>query len=328
MFEKIAKTIREDLKNGEWHNDFLKDAEADRLREAVQHLEKCGVSCYDLRDLIGKLDWYIDANENRVRKLQKSLNALRISPSLLEDGILGAKTISAWGDFYKEFQNANCPKLQWKTAPLRAGTTDVSELEKLSQSMSGYGVLEKGLKNMESVATKIKAGEWQKNFRELHELFPSLRSASYLSDNFFISQRAKRFLDDMGSSVRVVEKAGNVFAVAGVVADALIAGAEVYDDVKYDGKLGRKGYGAVLGTATSYAIGSMISNWGGGLTIGAKLGAVFGPTGAVIGAVVVPIILTIVGEETAGSLVRWVVEVTDLKKELYGPTMAKHFSLE
>ena len=46
--EDIAKEIERDLEQGTRDNDYMQDENADRLKEALKDLERCGVRCHSL----------------------------------------------------------------------------------------------------------------------------------------------------------------------------------------------------------------------------------------------------------------------------------------
>lgn len=319
--ERVAQTIREDLKNGEWRGDFLKDEEAERLRQAVRHLEKCGIACYDINNMIDKLDWYVEADENRVLKLQKALNALPFGSTIKEDGILGEKTISAWETFSREFQKADCPKLYWKAGP--ACPIPASALEKVGYFSDAFDAANTAY-GMASTVPKV-ADVIRRNMPELYkgisEEISKTLGEKAISDFRYISRKAEGSLRKFVGKVGVVKTADELFLVAGAAVDVIEAGAAVYDDVRRDGKFGRQSVSAIAGTATKITVDYLLFTVS-AVELGMKLGAIFGPKGMLVGAVVMPIILSIAGD-SAGAVVEWMINVTELSEERYGPTAAR-----
>ena len=61
--------IERDLEQGIRDNDYLQDENADRLREALNALERCGVRCYSLESKVDELAWFVGGDAEKIRQL-------------------------------------------------------------------------------------------------------------------------------------------------------------------------------------------------------------------------------------------------------------------
>ncbi len=316
QFETIAQTIREDLKNGQWHNDFLKDEEAERLRVAVRHLEKCGVSCYDLSDLIEKLDWYIKADENHVLKLQRALNALRITPSLVEDGILGEKTIAELKNVYDMLNRDDHPKLQCGKIPKPTEKIDFERhLEQIEPAQSFFEgtthILNSVGKSAGEVLDTNKAAVRYAN-RALQKAASS--KLMRIENNLYITKDAAMFMEKFGSKLGVIKIAGIALAVSGIILDVIQAAIEVYYDIKDDGLIGRRSMYAVFELFAVIVVSQLFEK------VGSLVGTLAGPLGASIGAYTDNIIMFFI-EDAVRSSSSAIVDLTGFDRGYYGTTL-------
>lgn len=107
--ENIVKTIERDLEQGIRDNDYLQDENADRLREALKALERCGVRCYSLESKVDQLAWFVGGDTEKIRQLQGKLNELNVGERLIEDGVYGKKTEKTVAEFMQLLLRGSVP---------------------------------------------------------------------------------------------------------------------------------------------------------------------------------------------------------------------------
>ncbi len=102
-FKYIYKTIENDLSKGIKDNDYIVTENADNLKKLIKDVVNCGEKNYNLTTSIDKLSWFIGGDKEKILKLQKMLNAQTVtSVKLLEDGVFGRLTKSAWLSFISQ----------------------------------------------------------------------------------------------------------------------------------------------------------------------------------------------------------------------------------
>ncbi|MBE6963605.1 MAG: hypothetical protein E7443_03250 [Ruminococcaceae bacterium] len=93
--EQIVQELEGDLERGLRDNDYIRDENADNLRTTLKQLERCGVRCYSLERTVDDLAWFVGGDADKIRELQRLLNATGLVPQLLEDGVYGKETAEA-----------------------------------------------------------------------------------------------------------------------------------------------------------------------------------------------------------------------------------------
>lgn len=124
-FAAIVREIQRDLEQGEQENDYIRDENAQRLKDAAKDLERCGVRCYAWEEKIDKLAWFVGGDPAKIRQLQQKLNELGIGQRLTEDGVYGKKTLAVWEKFLQYLERGTVTTLVW-TDPLQSKQTGIT----------------------------------------------------------------------------------------------------------------------------------------------------------------------------------------------------------
>ena len=316
--QEIASQIQNNLEEAQRNNWYMRDENAEHIREAIRNLEKCGISTFSYAGIVDKLSWFVGGDSYKIRQLQQKLNETGAVDHLTEDGVYGKKTHNAWLDFLDKLAHCSAPTLAW---------TDLtqSKLSKVQLGNTTYGK-NNGLTN---------AFIYQDKYRYIH--FDPPHEGSHLTVNgkkipidfhhinieenlkghdrlydwlqknynhHAISDEACAVLSRMDKVQKVVRIGGRILLVCGIALDALELGKAIEDDLHdVDGNLGRK----TLSTAVSIG-----GQWG-GAALGAKLGAMFGAATTIYAPVAVPILSLVggaVGAFAGDALAKWVVDIT------------------
>lgn len=83
------------MEQGARNNDYMQDENVDRLKKAWKDLERCGVRCDSLEKKVDDLAWFVGGDPEKIREIQRMLNATGLVPRLLEDGVYGKETAEA-----------------------------------------------------------------------------------------------------------------------------------------------------------------------------------------------------------------------------------------
>lgn len=67
---EISSQIEHHLEEALRGNCYMRDENAERMREAVRNLEKCGISTFSYSGIADKLCWYVGGDEYKIRQLQ------------------------------------------------------------------------------------------------------------------------------------------------------------------------------------------------------------------------------------------------------------------
>ena len=94
-------------------NWYMRDKNAEHMREAIRNLERCGVSTFSFSGIADKLAWYVGGGGYKIRQLQQKLNELGVTDHLTEDGVYGKKTHNAWLGFLDKLEHGTVPVLAW-----------------------------------------------------------------------------------------------------------------------------------------------------------------------------------------------------------------------
>ena len=316
--QEIASQIQNNLEEAQRNNWYMRDENAEHIREAIRNLEKCGISTFSYAGIVDKLSWFVGGDSYKIRQLQQKLNETGAVDHLTEDGVYGKKTHNAWLDFLDKLAHCSAPTLAW---------TDLtqSKLSKVQLGNTTYGK-NNGLTN---------AFIYQDKYRYIH--FDPPHEGSHLTVNgkkipidfhhinieenlkghdrlydwlqknynhHAISDEACAVLSRMDKVQKVVRIGGRILLVCGIALDALELGKAIEDDLHdVDGNLGRK----TLSTAVSIG-----GQWG-GAALGAKLGAMLGVATTIYAPVAVPILSLVggaVGAFVGDALAKWVVDIT------------------
>lgn len=101
---QIADQLRRDLERNEQENNYITDETAERLREAVRELERCGASVGFADSAIDRLAWFVGGDADEILKIQQLLNATGFV-NLTEDGVYGPKTQEAEEHIVNRFRD-------------------------------------------------------------------------------------------------------------------------------------------------------------------------------------------------------------------------------
>ena len=335
-FEGIAQTLEADLADGERDNDYILDANADRLNRALDSLESCGVRCYFTKNRVTKLAWFVGGEYEKIRTLQRNLNRLGVrsaSGQLEEDGVYGKQTLSAWENFLDKLLHGSIPSLAW-IDPYQSGVTGIfPNIIPHAQQGNTFSMIDKSSRSLRigsdgprgvtvfrpDVPHTRGAGNYPYNhintvnpgdFGRLYQ--PSNQVQAWLlakTDHMKISEKTYNILKRFDGVAKVVRIAGKILLITGIVLDALELGLAIKKDLNdADQKLGR---------TTASAVVSIVGTWGGaiaGAKIGAMVGAVAGaaiaPPLAPIGGLAGGLVLGIVGAAAGDAFAEWVIDIT------------------
>lgn len=125
---EIASQIQHNLEEAQRSNWYMRDENAERMREALRSLERCGVSTFSYAGIIDKLAWFVGGDSYKIRQFQQKLNDMGVTDHLTEDGVYGQKTHNAWLDFLDKLEHGTVPTLAW---------TDWLQTEKTGISIGG-----------------------------------------------------------------------------------------------------------------------------------------------------------------------------------------------
>ena len=93
---EISSQIEHHLEEALRGNCYMRDENAERMREAVWNLEKCGISTFSYSGIADKLCWYVGGDEYKIRQLQQKLNDMGVTDRLTEDGVYGTAPCRRW----------------------------------------------------------------------------------------------------------------------------------------------------------------------------------------------------------------------------------------
>lgn len=125
---EIASQIQHNLEEPQRSNWYMRDENAERMREALRSLERCGISTFSYAGIIDKLAWFVGGDSYKIRQFQQKLNDMGVTDHLTEDGVYGQKTHNAWLDFLDKLEHGTVPTLAW---------TDWLQTEKTGISIGG-----------------------------------------------------------------------------------------------------------------------------------------------------------------------------------------------
>ena len=225
----IRDELQRDLEQGIRDNDYITDLCKDNLLRAVENLEKCGISCYDLKRKIESLAWFVGGDPQKIAELQRKLNFLHLTGQLKEDGVYGAKTHEALCEFLEKIQSPNAPKL------VKIG--DVMDMT-FSLSKDSFDAINTAREQIVEANKNIAIFHVEKGY--YRDMLPVKLSASgqYRSLNgLTVSGDAARMLSVLDDSARVFEKAGKKFVVTERIFNVLELGNSVYKDITDPGKI-------------------------------------------------------------------------------------------
>jgi hypothetical protein len=321
--EAIQNQIERDVEQGERDNDYMRDENAQRLKNAIKSLERCGIRCYALEDKITKLQWFVGGDPDKIQQLQQKLNELGIGERLKEDGVYGKKTNASIGKLMDSLRGS-VPSLAWidplqsahtkiYSMPINSNGTAYSSLRDLSPRSANP----KGTTVFRADAPHSGANFFHINIVEGRSIKNGQYVASELQLNHLnelnhtgISDDAYTVLKNFNGVVKKIRVAGRVLAVTRVALDAL----ELYQTIEIDThdadrKIGKLTYSEIASIGGSWTGGALGAK--GGALLGASIGsAIFPGVGTAIGGVAGGLILGIVGSITGDKLGNYVVDIT------------------
>lgn len=321
--ESIKNQIQRDLEQGARDNDYIRDENAERLKDAIKDLERCGVWCYSLEDEVIKLAWFVGGDPDKIRKLQQKLNELGISDRLTEDGVYGKKTNASMGKLMDALRGS-VPALAW-IDPLQSSHTKIYSMPIESnglkysslRDLSPRSINPKGTTIFRVDAPHSGADFYHINTVEGKSIQRGKYAASELQLNNLnglnhteISDDAYKVLKNFDGVAKKIRVAGRVLAATGIVLDAL----ELYQTIEIDKqdadrKIGKTTYSEIASIGGSWAGGALGAK--GGALVGASIGtAIFPGVGTAIGGAAGGFILGIVGSFTGDKLGSYVVDIT------------------
>lgn len=315
---EISLQIEHHLEETLRGNCYMRDENAERMREAIRNLEKCGISTFSYSGIADKLCWYVGGDEYKIRQLQQKLNELGVTDHLTEDGVYGKKTHNVWLDFLDKLEHGTVPTLAWinltqeKLSGVRLGGTTSAERQGLYNAFiynDKYRYIHfdpphNGL-HLKVNGKRIPIDFYHINLEEKLVGHDALYDRLFEKYNHFpISDKAYDILSHMDKPQKVVRIGGKILLVCGIALDALELGKAIVEDLHdADKKLGRR----TMSTAASIG-----GQWG-GAALGAKLGAALGASTTIYAPVTVPILSLaggIAGSFAGDTLAKWVVDIT------------------
>jgi hypothetical protein len=325
----VVRGITRDLDAGALRNDYLRDENAKRLKDALKELERCRISVMGLQGKIDKLCWFVGGDPAKIVRLQHLLNALEIqgpSGRLVEDGVYGKQTFGAWETFFNNLAHGPVPSLNWVN-PLQSNLTNVY----IGSSDKGINnVLKKGMGTGGVQYLRVDPPHFYKsgnprsgyyrgkkilidyNHINLFDQTTNDRQINIKGkyNHYPLSDGAYDFLKNFDDAAKKIKVAGKVLLIAGIVLDTLELGLTVYDDLTdADEKLGKKSI------STAARIGGRWAGSLGGAKLGAMAGSAIGTAiapgiGTIIGGAAGGLILGIAGAFAGDKLAEWVVDIT------------------
>lgn len=309
--QNILSTICQDVEQGIRNDDYILDENGERLKAAVESLERCGsIGSFDLIYSIEHSCWYTPIDTDNILQLQRHLNTMGIA-SLKEDGVYGEKTSDAWHRFMDRLEYGVLPMLAF-IDPTQTHITGVRYTTR--------GQYFRFVENSTDIPIfRIDKGMYHRKMNYLHLNAAAMPGTPAWHepmiqklDHMQLSPGVYDFLAKFDGIARKVRVAGRVMLVVGVVLDALELGTTVYEDLNdADRKLGKP---------TVSTIASIGGRWAGGIA-GAKLGAMGGAVvgqalipipgvGAAVGGIVGGVTLGVIGSIAGDEFASWVVDIT------------------
>ena len=324
--EHISHTIEHDLDCGIRDGDYITDSTANKLKNLINHIERCGIHCNQLQKKIDDLAWYVGGNPNKIKELQHKLNQLGITGThghLKEDGVYGKETFSALTSFLNKLEHGMVPTLAW-IDPLQRDRTGYSVKNELGKALRGkiasqfpevnlpktfnYSVLLQNIDGKPQRAFMLDKPHFDHGkILGFHmnvgtELPPPL--SKYIYNHKPISEKTYLWLKDFQKMGKCVRIGGRILVVMGIALDILELSSSINSDLNdADQKIGKKT------VSTIFSIGG---RWA-GAAAGAKLGAVAGTFAGPAAPVAIPV-LSIVGGIAGAfggdALAQYVVDIT------------------
>lgn len=324
----IAKEIERNLAQGERDDDYIKDENADILKECIKNLERCRIPCYHLERMVENLSWFVGGNETQIRELQHKLNELGIQGSkgrLDEDGVYGKETQNACQTLIDKLWHGSIPSLAW-IDPLQPNINHIG----IGSSREGTNNVFRDMltgkhyvrvdpphirRNGSAQMGTYRGQRLPINYDHLNLDLPDnpnriQQKIQYYYNHYPLSDDAYKVLHDLGKTGEIIRQGGRYILVAGAVLDALKLISAIQEDTK-----DTSSKFAQHTISTAMTIGG---SWG-GAALGGKLGAMGGSyigtmiypgIGTAIGGAVGGLVLGIVGAFGGEAFADWVVDVT------------------
>ena len=314
--ESIVKEIERDLEQGIRDNDYMQDENADRLKEALKDLERCGVQCYSLERKVDALAWFVGGDPEKIRQLQQKLNELDIGERLKEDGVFGNLTLNAVVAFLRKFDQGTVPILRW-IDPLQSDITGIT-VGRTTKSTTDNALIRNGAQRFvhfdpphpgQTISINGKKQPIDFNHVNIEKMPTKNPAYNFLQkkyNHYKIRDDAYRCLSDLKSTGKIIRKASKKLLVGGFVLDALELLPDVIAELKdADRKLEKSTWSTLGGIGGSWA----------GAAAGAKIGALLGAATGLAAPVAVPVlgfVGGVAGSFSGDAFGRWGVDITDL----------------
>ncbi len=94
----VVVEAQKDLEKGLRDNDYILDENKGNLIKYIEDFERCNSKCYNLIKMVYELAWFVGGDENKIKKLQATLNRQGYS-KVVQDGVYGDVTEEAWIDY-------------------------------------------------------------------------------------------------------------------------------------------------------------------------------------------------------------------------------------
>lgn len=250
---QIYHEIEDDIKTGIRDNDYIEDSEGENLKDALEELGKAGESCYDIKNKVNSLMWFVGGNQGEITQLQRNLNSLGIrdsNGSLKEDGVYGKAIRTAWNIFFTVLVKGPAPVLAW-TDFLQSKYTHINLEFKETASgkflrLGADGESQKLLR-LDKHPYRRKDGTYVKNYYHfnidtLPDASPRQIKLAKKLDHIEISETAYNLLKNFDNTAKVVRIAGKTLLVAGIVADTISLGQAINEDLNDADKKLAKGH--------------------------------------------------------------------------------------
>ena len=335
----IANQLQRDLTRNEREHNYITDETARKLHDAVDELERCGVSLSFADSTIDRLAWFVGGDASKIRQLQSKLNELRIGGHLTEDGVFGIKTLTELNQLYADLERGMFPvlvridPLQSKRTGIKSvpitikgdsplsGTT-ISSLQDFSERSNNGG---RGttifrvdydddlLYHINTVKGKdLGLGKKMSDPDRIKYRTTMLQKNNLVEWNHKqISEDAFNILKDFdGKAKKIRMKSGKVFAVMGPLLDALELGQAIaIDRLDADKKLGKTTASAVASIGGSWMLSSFTAK--AGAALGATVGtAIFPGVGTAIGGTLGGAVFGIAGSYAGSALGEYIIDIT------------------
>ncbi len=301
QISQLVDTICKDFAKGKSENDYIKDINGDIFLKIIMTIEEFDYRCYDLKNEIKDMLWFVGGDEYNIKKLQNKLNRFNYFGYLEEDGVYGKKTNDTVNKFLEKLSDASHFSLSISSIdPLQTSITGIKSINVGgNQSRDTWALVDKSKRSLNISkngenrgVTVFRADKPHKGYDYYHintvskakiygykknkpEYKPNKDFISKL-DHTEIPESVYNVLKNFDDVADIVQIGGKVLLISGILAEIVELCIIIEDDLTdVDKKLGKK---------TTSAIIKKVSQWSGTI-LGAEAGA---EVGALVGTFVLP----------------------------------------